>query len=402
MGGRRSGCRRHSRWTSSRYASSCRSGPHRWWSISVDGRPGVTQGVCGRCSSPPPPRVSSALCPRRCRSGHRQRADGPWRRVPRGHRTLSGEIAAATAQALFSSPAVLRLPPAAPRLAVVEAVVAEHGRPRRRRAGPGRVEGGRADPRESARTGWSCRGAAARGLVTGRIGRKDRRRGAFRGALTGRPPPGTGRARRARRLLPGRARSHLGGDRARERASPPRGRPVLVREPLPDPRVACGPAPRDLVARGRAFRVGACRGDRCSGRRSPCGRLSLPIGDLDPGRSRRRAGPARPGGAEPERPCPPSGLRALQELAPLCQLRGGSRSARTPGAGRARQSYSAPGARARARRCAPLAGRPGPGSSGPASPGPVTTSRRSPAWTSSRSAGRAAGPTSAGEMRRCW
>ena len=42
-----------------------------------------------------------------------------------GTRTLEGEIAVATAQALFSSPAVLRLPPAAPRLAVVEAVVAE-------------------------------------------------------------------------------------------------------------------------------------------------------------------------------------------------------------------------------------------------------------------------------------
>ena len=39
--------------------------------------------------------------------------------------TLEAELAAATVQALSSSPAVLRLPPAAPRLAVVEAVVAE-------------------------------------------------------------------------------------------------------------------------------------------------------------------------------------------------------------------------------------------------------------------------------------
>ncbi len=62
-----------------------------------------------------PPRLVRSLPPRAEQAGSGGRAGGA---------TAEGEIAAATLQALSSPSAVLRLPPAAPRLAVVEAVVA--------------------------------------------------------------------------------------------------------------------------------------------------------------------------------------------------------------------------------------------------------------------------------------
>jgi primosomal protein N' (replication factor Y) len=62
-----------------------------------------------------PPRLVRALPPRADQAGTGERAHGA---------SVDSEIVAATAQALSSATAVLRLPPAAPRLAAVEAVIA--------------------------------------------------------------------------------------------------------------------------------------------------------------------------------------------------------------------------------------------------------------------------------------
>ena len=249
--------------------------------------------------------------------------------------TLEAELAAATVQALSSSPAVLRLPPAAPRLAVVEAVVAETAG----RAGDVLVlAASRADAVTLAsrleRAGhavalqpeaWSQAASGGRIVV-----------GARSAVLS--PVARL----RAVVVLDAHADSYqeervptweatvLASERARRS-----GVPCLLVSPCPTLELLAGRRLVTLSREGEAFRVGARRGDRRSRRRPSCGRLSLPTGNLDPLRGRRRPGPAGPGGPEPERPCPPAGLRALQELAPLCQLRGGSRPARTPGAGRA-------------------------------------------------------------------
>ena len=160
-----------------------------------------------------PPRLVRALPPPADQAGTGERA------VAAG---VDGEIAAAAVQALSCGSTVLRLPPAAPRLTVVEAVIA---------ATTGRdgdvlaLAASRADAVTLAnrleRSGhavalqpeaWAEAASGGRVVVGA----------AFRGARARAPTACTGRPRCPRRLLPGRTRPHLAGHCARGPARPAR------------------------------------------------------------------------------------------------------------------------------------------------------------------------------------
>ena len=254
-------------------------------------------------------------------------------------------------------PRVLRLPPAAPRLAVVEAAL-EAGAGRRRPARARR-------PRARTRRRWRI-ASCEPGTPWRSSPRRGRRRPRAAGSSSAparavlapvAAPERHRRARRPRRLLPGGAGADLGGRRGRRRAGTASRRPLPAGEPLPE-RSTCSPAGR-LVTLSRdaeRTRLGAGRADRRQGRGPPRGRLSLAAGLGDPCGGRERPGPSRRCRAQPEGTrlaCSPA---ALPKPAALRRLRRGARPARTRRRRASRPCSTALRARLRARRRAPSCG----------------------------------------------
>ena len=200
----------------------------------------------------------------------------------------------------------------------------------RRCAGPGRFESGRRDPRDSPRTVRSRGGTSTRGVGGG--GRREGASSSARALRCLSPVAGL----RAVVVLDAHSDSYqeervptweapvLAGERARRA-----GVPCLLVSACPTLELLAG---RQLVTLSRdAERAGWAPIELIDVRDEDphAARVPHPVGNVDPGRSRHRAGPTRPGGAQPQGSRPSTGLRALPKPASLRRLRYSSRSART-------------------------------------------------------------------------
>ncbi len=217
------------------------------------GQPGSTPGACGRCCwrRRPPPRAFP--CRRHRLAGRGTAAAACRRRAP-----STGDRRRDRAGALVRS-AVLRLPPAAPRLAVIEAAI-DTATGSRGPARPRRFEKRRPHLGEPPRAARPPCGPPARGLGGGGRGGAGRRRHALGRAGAGRRPERRRRARRPRDSYQESA-PHLGSRRARRRARPACRGPLSFGQRLPG---------RGDVSQARAWSPCRARRNAPAGPRSRC------------------------------------------------------------------------------------------------------------------------------------